>query len=352
MRFLNKILIITPLLSCLALNITPAIADDSDCWIFWILPYHHEWPTNNGFDIVKNSRETTIWPAIFLTTDQQKAIITNNDLNTAIINLKKYCCENQIWWLTQDRDTCKKDKVFFNDNTPDSPYLFDHLFDVIMRRLNWMNGEYDIYTKTNMTLDKKWEERRNRINEKAESQKWSTPQIIYTKYKEIWNQTPEYNIATLIYPEFRKDDDTFLEYIGWKKDNDESKKIAKALKEYDKRTIYDRYSNACALTEFFYVLLNAWQNSKDKEETISRLAKWKNWLVCDDIIKNQINWENNYVKIIIKNSSNLFLTNYLEWYISYMYNRQQTLQKLRKDSSDRFWDVVNAIPCLQKKCTK
>jgi hypothetical protein len=37
----------------------------------------------------------------------------------------------------------------------DSPYLFDHLFDVVMRRLSGLTGESDIYTETNMSSDAK-----------------------------------------------------------------------------------------------------------------------------------------------------------------------------------------------------
>ena len=358
MKKLNKILLITSLLSCLALNITSA--DKSDCWIFWSLPYHHEWSTSNGFDIVKQSRETTTWFANFLTIDQQKSIITNNDLNTAILNLKRYCCDNGKWWLKKTDKTCKDDEIFFNDNSLNSPYLFDHLFDVIMRRLNWLGGEKEIYTKTKMTLDDKWEERRNWINEKAEDKKWSTPQTIYAEYYKMWNQSPAskwYDIKTLIYPQFWKGNREFLNYIVWKWNSPESTTIANALQKYDDRTLYDRYSNACALAEYFYDLLEIGQDSSDKKTVISELAKGNNWLegnnsmACDDIIKRQKAWENNYVQLIIKRSSNRFLTNYMEWYLSYMYDRQQTLQKLRKDSSDRFWDIVRAVPCLQKKCT-
>lgn len=358
MKKLNKILLITSLLSCLALNITSA--DKSDCWIFWSLPYHQEWSTSNGFTIVKQSRETNTWFANFLTIDQQKAIIRNDDLNTAIINLKKYCCKNQLWGLTQNSKTCTDDEIFFNDNSLDSEYLFDHLFDVIMRRLNWLGGEKNIYTKTKMSLDDKWQERRNWINEKAEDKKWSTPQTIYAKYYEMWNQSPAnkwYDIKTLIYPQFWKNNKEFLDYIWWKWNSSESTTIANALQKYNDRTLYDRYSNACALTEFFYDLLEIWQDSSDKKTVTSELAKGNNWLegtnsiICDDVIKRQKDWENKYVQLIIKRSSNRFLTNYIEWYISYMYDRQQTLQKLRKGSSDRFWDIVRNVSCLQKKCT-
>jgi hypothetical protein len=45
---------------------------------------------------VDQIRETTDYPYTnFLTIEQQKAIITKDDLNTALLNLKKYCCSKE-----------------------------------------------------------------------------------------------------------------------------------------------------------------------------------------------------------------------------------------------------------------
>ena len=100
------------------------------------------------------------------------------------MNLKKYCCNNEKWWLKKDYKTCKEDIPFYNDNTLDSPYLFDHLFDVIMRRLNWLSGDKNIYTKTEMTIDNSWAERREFITNRALSSEWASVQSIKTKYNQ------------------------------------------------------------------------------------------------------------------------------------------------------------------------
>jgi hypothetical protein len=49
--------------------------------------------------------------------------------------------------------------------------------------------------------------------------------------------------------------------------------VAEALKNYDKWTLYDRYSNVCALSKYFYALLN-YQNSdnSDRGVIVNRLA--------------------------------------------------------------------------------
>ena len=259
-----------------------------------------------------------------------------------MLNLKKYCCNTREWW--SDYKTCEEDSVYFNYNSLESPYLFDHLFDVILRKLSWLTGNNDIYTKTNMTWDTKWVERRSRITEQAESPKWSIPQTIFNKYDQIWNQSsPElgFNIASDVYSRFNLSNEDFLDFVkNWT--------VAEALKKYKDWTLYDRYSNSCALAEFFYALLGKWFTAS-KTQTVNRLSDWNS---CNIVIKKRIDGENNYVQLVARRASNQFMSNYLEWYISYMYERQQDLQKLWKDSTDRFLYVAKAVPCLQKKCKK
>lgn len=338
MKILSKLLIILFILGFLPFSFT-YWSCDSDCECFGIQTWE------NWFNIVNNSREVTNNNfSNFLTVEEQRAIIKKDDLNTAIMNLKRYCCKKNEWWNTAD---CKNYKPFFNENALDSPYLFDHLFDVIMRRLNWLDWDNDIYKKTKMSIDDLWADRRKRINSQAESINWSTPQTIYNKYNQIWNKSnPEkwFDISKQIYDGFWSNDEIFLKSIK------EDKQLTNALKEYKNRTLFDRYKNSCALAEYFYALLDVWIDSKSKTQTIKRLNNSNKENNCDIIIKKQIDNENNYVQLVARKSSNLFLSNYLEWYISYMYDRQQNLQKLWKDSTDRFLDVARGVPCLQKKC--
>lgn len=347
MKNLNKILIIPIILACSIFGVS--LADNSDCWKFWERLYE-EW-----FPIVNERWETSSYtPTNFLTIEEQKKIITKDDLNTAILNLKKYCCENEEWWLKQIDSICTKDKGFFNDNSLDSPYLFDHIFDVIMRRLNWLNSNTNIYTKTNMTLDEKWVERRNFITSQATSTGWSNPQIITNEFKKFRTQSsPDlgYDISQNVNNIFltsNNDDEYLLKYVNWNWKDKESENIANAMKNYSWWTLYDRYINACALSEYFYTLLNIWTNSEDKGRTINNLSKGS----CDEIVKKQIKWESSYVSLIEQRSADLFMSNYVEWYKSYLYERQEKFQTLLKDSKNRRLDVIRAVPGLQRQCTK
>lgn len=345
MRKLNKILTISFLTSLCILNFSLANNSDSDCGKFATLSYKQSW--NNWFNVVTQSRNTDKNKySNFLSIDQQNAIIDNDSLNTAMLNLKKYCCENEQWGLTQKSKTCINDKVFFNDNALESPYLFDHLFDVTMRRLSGLTWEKNIYEKTNMTTDDKWTERRTRITEKAENTWGTTPQIIVNQYVETWKQNPSYNISSNVYAAFQYEDDVFLAFVSWQWSSEESRNVANAIQQYDQRTLYDRYINACAMTEYFYSLLNLWINSDDKNKTRNKISNW----VCHSAVETQINAENAYVKLVIQQASNLFLSNYIKWYMDYLHGRSDNVKSKQEKIKNNFLDIVNAVPQLVRQC--
>ncbi len=350
MENIKKILIIPAFILWFIINFSLAETDFSDCGIFASLSFNN----GNWFDIVNWARETeNNNRSNFLDIDQQKAIIWKSDLNVAMINLKKYCCEHELWWLEYQSKTCQDDKDFFNNNAPDSRYLFDHIFDVTMRRLSWLTWEHNVYPK--MTEDNQATQWRARITKKAENLSGSDAQSIINEYTTHWKQSPsKYNITNEIYWKFQDSYENFLTYVSWKwesKNNDSTawKKVAEALKQYNQRTLYDKYINACAITEYFYSLLAipTWKYT-DRDRILKRLANWS----CDKIVATQIDWENTYVQLIVQRSSNLFLSNYVEWYMWYLYDRETKLKNLRKNSTDRFLDVVRAIPHLVKKCVK
>lgn len=348
MQKINKILL-TSIISFWCFISFSFGTDNSDCGIFAIWNYNNNWDSDNSFQIVENVRwnDDYIYSK-FLDKNTKIQIMDKNDLNTAILNLKKYCCEKELWWLSSESKTCKDDKNFFNLNSLDSQYLYDHLFDVIMRRLNWLTWDNDIYTRTKMTTDELWTERRERISEKAEDLSWSDVQSIVDKYKKFREYHLKYDITSQINAQFwNASNEDFLRYTAWLW-GEESEKIAKALKNYKDWSLYDRYHNACALTQYFYWLLNVWIQSDDKIKTINKLAKW----TCDDIVKEQIANENKYVWLVTQRAGNRFLYNFVEGYISYLYERRNTLKKTQKDANNKRLDVVRAVPHLVKSCVK
>ena len=349
----KKLIVLILSIICFCMNVSlVSAAANSDCAGFAIMSYSNGW-WENSFPIVDVSRWTNSNKySRFLTVEQQLAIIDKESLNTAMLNLKKYCCENELWWLSMTLKTCSKDKEFYNDNTIDSPYLFDHLFDVEMRRLSWLTGEYDIYKKIEMWSDDKWLEWRGLINEHAEDASGANPQVIMDKYKEFWKPSPPnlwYDISEKLDATFwSNSDDIFLAYVSGQWWSWESESVAEAFRNYNNWTLYDRYNNACAITEYLYALLDLWVSSQDKSKVINNISKW----VCNQIVKEQLENENAYVQVIILQSGNLFLRNYRQWYISYLHGRTQNLQKIWSDATDRFLDIVRGVPHLVKTCVK
>lgn len=351
MRKINKILIISFLAGFCLFNFS--LADNSDCGNFATLSYKQDW--NNWFKVITESRNTSKNKySNFLSIEQQNAIIDNESLNTAMLNLQKYCCEhgdsNKSRWIDQNSEVCIEDKVFFNNNALESPYLFDHLFDVMMRRLAWLTWEKNIYENTNMTVDDKGNERRERITEKAQNTWGTTPQIIIDKYVTSRKKSPPnlgYDISSQIYASFWDlSDEAFLTYVSWQWSSEESKKVANAIKNYSERTIYDRYINACAMTEYFYSLLHVWVNSSDRSKTINRVSNW----ACHNKVQTQISAENAYVKLVIQQASNLFLSNYIKWYMDYLRGRSSNVREKQTKIKNNFLDIVNAVPKLVKQC--
>ena len=85
---------------------------------------------------------------------------------------------------------------------------------------------------------------------------------------------------------------------------------------------------------------------KDKIKTQNLVLQWK----CDEIVKKQIWEENMYVQLVIQESANLFLSNYIQEYTKYLQKRSETLKDNRRNSTDRFQDVVKAVSELLKTC--
>lgn len=346
MHIVNKKFIVLIISLCLPMFSSLVFADNSDCGTFWSWTYKDWWSEYSFWAVDQVWWVDGYIYTKFLSKEQQLAIIDKESINTAILNLKKYCCEKELWWLDMKLETCENVKTFFNDNIIDSPYLFDHLFDVVMRRLSGLTGEYDIYTKTNMSWDSLWLERRSWINSQAENVSWANPQILIDKYQQFWQpSSPQswYDISEKLSATFRDlSDQDFLTYVSGQWWSDESVHIAEVLKNYDSWTLYDRYNNACAITQYLYALLDLWVSSEDKVRTINNLARW----ACKQVVKSQIDNENSYVKLVILQAGNLFLHNYRQWYISYLYERGKTLMNTWRDVSDKFLDVVRGVPHL------
>ncbi|MDR2191131.1 MAG: hypothetical protein LBP53_08460 [Candidatus Peribacteria bacterium] len=86
---------------------------------------------DNTDETLKNS---TVTPDDVIT--MHNTVIDTASLTTALLNQRKKCCEVNT---TMNPIRCKNDAQYFNLNVPDSTFLFDHLLDVMLRRLDGEN---------------------------------------------------------------------------------------------------------------------------------------------------------------------------------------------------------------------
>ncbi len=90
-------------------------------------------------------------------------------------NLRSFCCEQKmirdLEWTSKDKKVCKEEDLPANKQFPQSQYLFDHLVDVMLRRLDW-NPEL-IYSDVPLhPTAKAW---RETIRDYAVVPEWKSP---------------------------------------------------------------------------------------------------------------------------------------------------------------------------------
>lgn len=320
------------------LNHTKAEEQFTDCdLIMWDI---YEW--NHSFKTVDKVWITNDYPySNFLTKAEQKAIIDKESLDRAILNLKKYCFKNandeQRKWRN---NLYKKDQrnIERESNTLDSPYLFDHIFDILMRKYAWFTWE--VY---NLEVDWSGAEWRKIMTEIATSTWGSNPQDTINKYNSFRYTNSKYDINSKIEDVFITNHNNVWAFIAWNWGND-GKRIAESLKNYKKRTLTDKYNNACWLSIYLYSLLLNW--SSDAQRIIKNIEK------CNTIAKSQIDKETAYTNLVIQRSSDLFQKNYVDAYTEYLNDRKDKLQKKRKDTADKFKFVSKAVPQIVRNCRK
>jgi len=272
--------------------------------------------------------------ALFSTKDAVlKSLYENDDLeNFAEImpkeamekvfeNLNKYCCEKKI------NTSC----IATNDSSlyPESIYIFDHILDVYLRRLdakqdndNWKDLLYGLEP------DPLWKDWREFIIERGNDVEWSLPLEIQKKYESMWKGTQHIL--------------RFSQYT-YKTINDWKANIKSAVNSYDSRTLYDKYNLACDLTK--YVSENVIQSIN--------LITTEEYDNCKNLIKNRIDNENKYMKAILMQKANTLLTSNIKAYINtyFVGNKLSELQKIINDMNSSFFEVNKSTEKLTNECS-
>lgn len=117
-----------------------------------------------------------------LTPSYTLTIFTDKDLKKALLYHQQYCCQNRI-----NEKTCEwklEGKFYF----PESPYLFDHLLYIGMRKFNWIQEHcdtlwIDCFTRDNKVLLKEWREESQKLAEETDG---VPPSQLYELFKKYW----------------------------------------------------------------------------------------------------------------------------------------------------------------------
>jgi len=237
-------------------------------------------------------------------------------------NLRLHCCNIK----KISGDICK---VTNNDSVyPESIYIFDHILDVFLRRLdakqkndNWEDLLY------NLEADEKWQEWREFITARWNEVQWSLPLEIDERFKDIWKSTQ--NVPS--YTEFDNSN------------NLRKNSLETAIKSYDSRNLYDKYNLACDISNYitiFFLQSKYWLTTVEYESC----KKWTNARIKNEYTYVKTLMMQKWNKLIWFNM-NSYLSNYFLW------NKLSEVEKTIFDISTTFAEINKAVSKLVPQCS-
>jgi hypothetical protein len=236
---------------------------------------------------------------------EYKNILSTTGFKKALDNLKSFCCTKII------RKSCDKDMKNIKQPYPESAYLFDHLVDVSMRRLDGITG-----LAYNISPDPTAMERRKKITEIASSPNGRTAKEIeslYTGYRTINSK----NTKDII-----------------KKDYTDTKVV----------TLGDKYNNICTFMKEIY------ESTSNTAKTPIGNAFFNG---CRGLVKDRVKRETSYIKILMVEKSNQLFTEATKAYTKkhFVEEKLMALWNLVSKVKDVFQTIVQQAPA-SKKCSK
>ena len=258
------------------------------------------------------------WAYVLLKNWWYQSILPDESIKKVFDNLKSYCCGSKIY------TNCSGFVV--DQNVPDSPYLFDHMLDVYLRRLDakqWDdNGGDLIYW---LQPDPKWHEWRKYISDIANNIDGYVPGDIASKYKETWK-------SEIYVSKF------------WNGGNNESwaSQIEKAMDNYNNWALWDRYDWACDVVMYLSLL---YTNHEQQEQ--------KTWYdACRNLVTNRINAEKSYTEAVMQWKWTLLLERSMSTYLDtyFFENKLAWLQDIVFQIKTIFTEINKWIKQLIHEC--
>ena len=264
-------------------------------------------------------------------TNQNDEIVANlakampkEAIEKAVNHLKAYCCDihyldNASCWQTNN-----------NEIYPQSIYLFDHILDVYLRRLdakqkndNWEDLLYGLEP------DEMWAEWRNFIIERWNDVKWSLPLEIKDKFSSMRKLSARIT-------NFLGDNETNIN--NWKSSFEEN------IINYDNRTLWDKYNLACDISKYI---------SERKLLLSTSKLSTSEYNSCKKLTEARINNEAVYTQVLLMQKGNKLLWSNMKSYLStyFISTKLTALQEKVFNMATSFAEVNNAVWQLIPECS-
>ena len=245
-------------------------------------------------------------------------------MEKAFENLQAYCCD------TKKIDECNKT----NDNKiyPESIYLFDHILDIYLRRLDAKqendNGDDLLYNLEPDSDGKQW---REFIINHANNVKWSLPLEINQEYK----KTRAFSQNVTAYS------NNYASAIDSRKSD-----IEYAIKNYENWTLRDKYNLACDVAKYINDISTGGVVIGASEITT------QDYVNCKNLTDNRIKNETLYTKTVLMQKANVLLWSNMKAYLDtyFVNDKLSDLQKIIFDINTTLAEINKAVAKLTHLC--
>lgn len=299
-----------------------------------------------GFSDSINFYDCTIatmadWAYNFIPLNQYDHILPNDAITKVFEHLRFACCKAGI--LTNAQCEWYDESAVF----PESMYLFDHLLDIYLRRLDAKQEDANWWDLTYwLEPDPLWKEWREFISQIANDSDGTPPTMINEKYRNFWKWSiffeKYWNDSSLS----RKNNNKWLSTMHSKSSN------------YADWNLADRYYNACNIVMMMYI------------DIIDPLWVERNWMQytnasdiqaalisiydsCENLVHDRIDSERSYTEAIMQQKWSVFLDDTLNAYLN-TYFLENNLSSLHDKIFNRwsmFKEVVKSVNKLTKNCS-
>jgi len=243
------------------------------------------------------------WNILFL--EKNPELLPEEAVARASMNLRAFCCEQKMIrdldWTPEDKKVCKDQDIPANKQFPQSQYLFDHLVDVMLRRLD---GNSDLIY-ADVALHPRAKDWREKIREYAIVPEWKSPAELINVAMDDWVQPKQNGLINL-------------------------------------------YGSVCSTTYRYYTSLSASKSSPGAQATARTAID-----TCPVLVKSIIQYELMYIRVIIDLLANRSLWHSMSTYLKdyYANNRLVNLQSTINEMVGAFTTVNRFYVEWTKQCS-